>query len=70
MLFCDRLFEMLEFEESLYFTALDVEFHSQTERVSSKKLYDINLKHFGLMTVNQDRPQSQQPPVIMTPEQF
>lgn len=35
MLFCDRLFEMLEFEESLYFTALDVEFHSQTERVSS-----------------------------------
>lgn len=31
MLFCDQIFEMIELEESLYFTALDVEFHSATK---------------------------------------
>jgi len=31
MLFCDLLFENIEMEESLYFTALDVEFHSCTQ---------------------------------------
>lgn len=28
MIFCDRIFEFIELEESLYFTALDVELHS------------------------------------------
>lgn len=28
MIFCDKLFEFIELEESLYFTALDVELHS------------------------------------------
>ena len=28
MLFCDKIFDFIELEESLYFTALDVELHS------------------------------------------
>jgi len=28
MIFCDRIFEFIELEESLYFTALDVELHA------------------------------------------
>ena len=28
MLFCDQIFQSLELEESLYFTALDIEFHA------------------------------------------
>lgn len=28
MLFCDKIFEFIELEESLYFTVLDVELHS------------------------------------------
>lgn len=28
MLFCERIFQFIELEESLYFTALDVELHS------------------------------------------
>lgn len=31
MLFCDRIFDFIELEESLYFTALDVELHSYGE---------------------------------------
>ena len=28
MIFCDKIFEFIELEESLYFTAMDVELHS------------------------------------------
>ena len=28
MIFCDKIFEFIELEESLYFTALDVELHA------------------------------------------
>ena len=31
MIFCDQVFENIELEESLYFTALDVEFHSASK---------------------------------------
>ena len=43
MLFCDKIFHFLELEESLYFTAVDVEFHSK--KVNEQDLLDINYKH-------------------------
>ena len=53
MMFCDQLFESIELEESLYFTALDVEFHSAVEAaLSSEDLLSINMKHFSQMTLN------------------
>ena len=48
MLFCDRVFEFLELEESLYFTALDVEFHSSGKDqapFTAQDLLEINFKH-------------------------
>ena len=36
MLFCDRIFEFIELEESLYFTAIDVELHSYGQNDDEK----------------------------------
>ena len=54
MLFCDQIFQFIELEESLYFTALDVEFHSfgKGEEISEEKLIDLNKKHLSAMTFN------------------
>lgn len=45
MMFCDSVFDWIEFEQVLYFTALDVEFHSGFH--SEEDLYAVNLKHFS-----------------------
>jgi hypothetical protein len=47
MMFCDQIFQFLELEESLYFTALDVEFHGlkETSTLKEKDLLTINQKH-------------------------
>ena len=47
LMFCDQLFEWIELEESLYFTALDVEFHAN----HTGSLFDTNMKHFSKMTI-------------------
>lgn len=53
MMFCDQVFEAIELEESLYFTALDVEFHSAVEAAFTEDdLLRINMKHFSQMTMN------------------
>ena len=46
MIFCDQKFESIELEESLYFTSLDIEFHSNKIE-NSDDLYRINFKHFA-----------------------
>lgn len=54
MLFCDQVFQFLELEESLYFTALDVEFHSAGKQpFTQNNLLEINFKHASAMTVNE-----------------
>ena len=56
MLFCDKVFEFLELEESLYFTALDVEFHSSGKDqapFTAQDLLEINFKHALQMTINE-----------------
>ena len=54
MLFCDQIFQFLELEESLYFTALDVEFHSakKGQELTEEDLLNINQKHLSAMSVN------------------
>ena len=55
MIFCDRIFEFIELEESLYFTALDVELHSfgqESQDLSEQTLLDTNYKHLCAMSVN------------------
>lgn len=54
MLFCDRIFEFIELEESIYFTALDVELHSgkADDQLSKEALLKTNYKHLSAMSVN------------------
>ena len=54
MMFCDQVFDWIELEESLYFTSLDVEFHSaHSQPYSQDDLFSMNLKHISQMTVNE-----------------
>ena len=58
MLFCDKIFDFIELEESLYFTALDVELHSfgtEQGKPTIDKLLEINHKHLSSMSVNMKR---------------
>lgn len=54
MIFCDRIFEFIELEESIYFTALDVELHSggADDQLTKEKLLETNYKHLCAMSVN------------------
>ena len=54
MLFCNQIFEFIELEESLYFTALDVEFHGfdSVDKISAESLLEINQKHLSQLTLN------------------
>ena len=55
MLFCDRIFDFIELEESLYFTALDVELHSfgrDKPEINLNDILEINHKHLSAMSVN------------------
>ena len=54
MLFCERIFEFIELEESLYFTALDIELHSKgkDEQVDLDSILETNCKHLSAMSVN------------------
>ena len=54
MLYCDQIFQFIELEESLYFTALDIEFHSlgKDEEVDEDKLLFLNQKHLVAMSCN------------------
>ena len=56
MLFCDRIFDFIELEESLYFTALDVELHSygaeDEHKLNIENLLDVNYKHLCAMSIN------------------
>lgn len=70
MIFCDQIFEWLEMEESIYFTALDVEFHSaDKDALTGQDLFDINLKHMAQMTVNQKETASESMPMNPPTEQ-
>ena len=53
MLFCDQIFQSLELEESLYFTALDIEFHAagKDEEITEQDLLRINSDHLSAMSV-------------------
>lgn len=51
MLFCNSIFEFIELDESLYFTCLDVEFHSGAK--NKEDLIKINSKYFSEMTINE-----------------
>jgi hypothetical protein len=63
MLFCDQIFQFLEIEESLYFTALDVEFHSAGKQpFTQNDLLEINFKHASAMTVNEKASLPTKPP--------
>lgn len=59
MLFCERIFEFIELEESLYFTALDVELHSLGEgdehKLNVQHLLETNFKHLSAMSINLKR---------------
>ena len=62
-MFCDSVFEWIEFEQVLYFAALDVEFHSGL--TASQDLFAVNLKHFSQMTINEQlstQPEKFEPP--------
>ena len=55
MLFCDKIFEFIELEESLYFTGLDVELHSfgkEDAVLTREKLLETNFKHLSAMNIN------------------
>ena len=55
MLFCDKIFEFIKLEESLYFTGLDVELHSigkEDAVLTRKKLLETNFKHLSAMSIN------------------
>ena len=55
MLFCDKIFEFIELEESLYFTGLDVELHSfgkEDAELTREKLLETNFKHLSAMSIN------------------
>ena len=62
MLFCERIFEFIELEESLYFTALDVELHSLGEgdeyKLNVEHLLETNFKHLSAMSINLKRKDS------------
>lgn len=63
MLFCDKIFEFIELEESLYFTGIDVELHSYGKDdglLSKEKLLETNYKHLSAMSINL-KPISQEP---------
>lgn len=59
MVFCDQIFQFIELEESLCFTAIDVEFHSfdaskdNAKEITKQDLLDINYKHLSALSVNQ-----------------
>eukprot|EP00353_Schmidingerella_taraikaensis_P011249 CAMPEP_0185589670 /NCGR_PEP_ID=MMETSP0434-20130131/57934_1 /TAXON_ID=626734 ORGANISM="Favella taraikaensis, Strain Fe Narragansett Bay" /NCGR_SAMPLE_ID=MMETSP0434 /ASSEMBLY_ACC=CAM_ASM_000379 /LENGTH=82 /DNA_ID=CAMNT_0028213283 /DNA_START=367 /DNA_END=615 /DNA_ORIENTATION=- len=56
MVFCERIFDFIELEESLYFTALDVELHSygkdDADKLSVQSLLETNYAHLSQMSVN------------------
>ena len=49
-MFCDHVFESLELEEKLFFTGLDVDFHSEKEP-NEAKLLDMTFENFSKMSV-------------------
>ena len=53
LLFCDSIFEMVELEESLYFTQLDLLFHSFPNLTTGEELHKHNQACFARMQINQ-----------------
>jgi len=55
MLFCEEIFHYLELEESLYFTATDIDFHSfgKDQEINEEELRKINCRNLSTgLTVN------------------
>ena len=50
LMFCDHVFGCLELEEKLFFTGLDVDFHSE-KNPSEENLLDMTFDNFSKMSV-------------------
>jgi len=55
LVFCDSLFQFVELEENLFFTALDVDFHSIDRDMSKEAISELMVartyEHFSKMSV-------------------
>jgi Zn-dependent oligopeptidase len=46
MVFCEKIFQFIELEESLFFTSIDVNFHSEKAPLDDQDLLDMTYENF------------------------
>jgi hypothetical protein len=51
MVFCEKIFQFIELEESLFFTSIDVNFHSEKGVLDDQDLADMTYENFKQMSV-------------------